>query len=103
MVEFRFERGKSKGLPEEVPIERFKVPQVENNPVAFRQGSIVNCFQAYNLKQFIASRASSGEPSLKLIDSGGWRHGSRIHLFSWVRARARTEMGGPVRVAVRYG
>ena len=51
----RIKRRQPQGANEQVPIKRFKVAKVENNPVAFGDGAVVECFGADNRKQFLAA------------------------------------------------
>src|SRR5207247_1623813 len=50
LVKFRIERRKPKRFPEEIPVERFEMANIENNPVALGYWSVVECCGLHNFK-----------------------------------------------------
>ena len=79
LVKVRVEGRKAQGFPEKIPIKGFQVAQIKNNPVAFRDGAVVQCCGADNLEEFFAPGARRLEARTELVDPGRWRHCCRIH------------------------
>ena len=68
LVKVRVERRKSQRFPEKIPVERFQVAPIKNNPVAFRDGAVVQCCWADDLEKFFAPGAGRLEACAELID-----------------------------------
>src|SRR4029077_11699637 len=79
LVKVRVKGRKAQGFTKKIPVKGFQVPEIKNNPVAFRDGAVVQCCGAEYFEKFIAPRARCLQASMELIGPGRGRHCRRIH------------------------
>jgi hypothetical protein len=76
-------------LGEQVPIEGFKVSDIKDNAVAFRDGTVVESVPANQTKDFIAALTSLLQALEQFVSDRSALSGNSHSLYPFPRARRR--------------
>jgi hypothetical protein len=60
-----------RSLAQQIPVECLYVPQVKDNPMTLRDGALIECFVAQNLKEFIRRCPCVYEPYVMIVVDAG--------------------------------
>jgi hypothetical protein len=89
-------------LPQQIPVESFDVPDIENNAMPFGNGPLIKGIVPQDLKELVGRISRMGQPHLVFVAgtdcSGECSHGKSLPLMRFVREGC-TEIAARERLA----